>query len=134
LTNNGDCLLWTGSVTAKGFPRQRSGATYVSPHRVLYEQHTGQPLGRLTLRRTCGNRLCISPYHAAAVDRSRLMLSSDEPFATNQHSGHRGVYRHGRRWRAQIRRHGHAITVGVFDAIGQAAEAARAARRKCSAA
>jgi hypothetical protein len=51
--------LWRGPVTAKGFPRQRSGATYVSPHRVLYEQHTGQLLGGHVLRRTCGNQLCV---------------------------------------------------------------------------
>jgi hypothetical protein len=128
------CELWTGPVTAKGFPRQRTGTTYVSPHRVLYEQHTGQPLGRLTLRRTCGNRLCVSPHHATVVTRSSMLLDNgDEPWESNRHSLRRGVYRHGTKWRAQVRHHGHAITVGVYNTIGQAAEAARNARRRCGA-
>jgi HNH endonuclease/AP2 domain len=100
---------------------------------MILEAKLGEPLGSRTVKHACGNRLCVNPDHLTVVDRSSMLLDNgDEPWESNQHSGRRGVYRHGRRWRAQVRHHGQAVTVGVYDTIGQAAEAARAARRKCS--
>lgn len=73
LTNtrkDGDCLLWTRSLSVDGYGRTTLNGKGVSAHAKSYMVKTkGAPLQseidgvRMQLRHTCGKRACVEPSH-----------------------------------------------------------------------
>ena len=77
LDKTGDCWLWTGSRTAKGYGTihvgGREGQTlYV--HRLQYERHVGPIPDGLYLDHLCRVRHCGNPSHLEPVTNRQNVL------------------------------------------------------------
>lgn len=63
----GDCWLWTGERTSKGYGRFHAGDRQVMAHRFAYEDLIGSiPVG-LTIDHLCRVRHCVNPAHLEPV-------------------------------------------------------------------
>lgn len=84
----GDCWLWTGALSSKGYGRFRVSRSFVAwAHRFAYESALGEPVPEgMTLDHTCGTKSCVREHeytdentridrngtlHCRACDRSR---------------------------------------------------------------
>ena len=84
----GDCLLWTGYVDPKGYPRiSIPGRKAAHAYRVAYELFVGPIPDGLTLDHTCHNgdpdcpggttcrhRRCVNPAHLEPVSQRENIL------------------------------------------------------------
>jgi len=72
-SENGRCLIWTGPINGDGYPQFCVGTRRREPFTWLAERYLQTEMWKLPLVtrsngsyrlsfRTCGNRLCVSPY------------------------------------------------------------------------
>lgn len=125
----GDCIVWTGYLSDKGYAIIRNGGKPQLAHRFSYERHTGPIPSGMQVDHTCHNRACVKPQH--------LRLASNKQNSENivgatarSKSGIRGVTpeRKTGRWRATVGHLGKQINVGTFKEVAEA-EAAVIAKR-----
>lgn len=68
----GDCQLWTQSVSGRGVPYVWHCGKVVNARRLAHELRTGKPVQRhLVVRSTCGNSLCLE--HAVPTTRAKIV-------------------------------------------------------------
>ena len=71
--NNGSCMNWTG-CPASSYPETRHGGSVYKVHRLMYELHTGDPVGGRQIHHTCANSRCINPHHLEAASQADNVL------------------------------------------------------------
>lgn len=59
----GECLVWTGAVTPKGYGEVFWNGRTVRAHRVAWELSRSPVPEGLWVLHTCDNRLCCNPLH-----------------------------------------------------------------------
>ena len=59
----GDCLVWTGSVTGKGYGRFAFGGESKSVHRYAWERENGPIPEGMQVDHICWNKLCSNVEH-----------------------------------------------------------------------
>ena len=61
----GDCWLWTGAITPKGYGHLSVNGKMIYAHRASYTLYTGPiPKGLFVLhKRHCTSRACVNPEH-----------------------------------------------------------------------
>lgn len=63
----GDCLIFQGCKTEKGYGHIRDGKRMRMAHRIVYEKHHGKiPKGK-EIDHLCSNRACVNINHLEAV-------------------------------------------------------------------
>jgi len=78
-TEEGECLLWTGSISLRDAPRCYCDYTGASKRpsqslrRVLLEALAGRPLGKMVAVSMCGTRGCVNPTHLQKMSRKARM-------------------------------------------------------------
>lgn len=127
---DGDCIVWTGHLNQKGYPRFNSGGNkLVLVYRYIWEQANGPiPQGR-EIDHICFNRACIKLEHLRLSDRvsnTRHRIGAQP----NSISGVRNVHRRGNKWIVRLKSKGKHYEFGSFDNIEDAAIRAKEARQE----
>jgi hypothetical protein len=68
-SEDGDCWLWIGAVSASGYGNFKAAGRQTSPHRWSYEYHIAEIPAGLTLDHLCRVKVCVNPYHLEPVSR-----------------------------------------------------------------
>ena len=72
------CYIWTGAVDGFGYPCISLGGRTVLAHRFVYaatygesleEEEIREELNGGVIKRQCGNKLCMNPYHMETYDK-----------------------------------------------------------------
>jgi hypothetical protein len=74
----GECWLWLGGVSDRGYGRLRLGDKTYSATRVAYYLDTGEDPGRLHICHTCDNPQCVNPNHLWAGDAVDNQMDCNE--------------------------------------------------------
>lgn len=64
------CWIWTGAVTAKGYPVAKTGETTTTAARREWERENGPVPEGMILTADCGTRLCVRPNHHSPVTQT----------------------------------------------------------------
>ena len=67
----GDCLVWTGSVTGKGYGRFAFGGETRSVHRYAWEKANGPIPPGMQIDHICWNKLCSNVEHLRLASNSQ---------------------------------------------------------------
>ena len=122
----GDCWIWTGNVTDKGYGTVTRGdgtSTYV--HCRSWELHCGPIPDGMLVDHLCHVRRCVNPEHLRLATPQQNQENRAGADVDSQ-TGVRGVYPHAGRFLAQVARH----TVGHFDTVEEASAAVAAYRAR----
>lgn len=125
---SGECLLWTGHINAKGYGQLRVAGRQALAHRYAYERENGPIPDRMVVDHTCWTPACVLRGHLRLATPAENQQNRSGAHRDRKHDLPRGVYRSGRRYRAQVRTNGRSIHLGTFDTI-EAASSAAAAKR-----
>lgn len=85
----GECIVWLGGHTEKGYGFLMVGGKKLRAHRVAYELARGPVPGGLEIDHLCRVRNCINPAHlepVTSVENKNRGLRS--PLATHCPNGH----------------------------------------------
>jgi len=66
----GECWLWTGTLTSKGYGRFYIHSKRYRAHRWSYERFASEIEDGLTIDHLCKNKACVKPGHLEAVTNS----------------------------------------------------------------
>lgn len=124
---SGNCKLWTGYKTPKGYGKINISGTIMRAHRVAYEVAHGEIPPGIQIDHTCYAPACINPDHLRATTHKQNQENRRGAGRTNK-SGVRGVRRHGGRWIATVTHNRKGIYLGLFGTIAEA-EAVVVAKR-----
>lgn len=125
-----DCWLWTAATNQLGYGQIGTGSTQrLMAHRCSYELAYGPIPDGMMVDHRCGVPLCVNPAHLRVVTPSQNMENRTKLDRRNG-SGFRGVSwdREKCRWFAYCSARGVRYSLGYFDDVHQAAEAARLKR------
>lgn len=76
---DGDCLLWTGTLTSKGYPTAKHQGRRVQVRRWLYDVTNDKPLRRDQYPCvTCDQKLCLNREHLVAKSKGGYMKLAAE--------------------------------------------------------
>lgn len=67
---DGDCWLWTGSTTDKGYGQLRVGDRIEYVHRLVYRLFVGPLTKDITVDHLCNRPTCVNPAHLELVSRA----------------------------------------------------------------
>lgn len=95
LKRDGDCLVWTGYITSRGYGRVSSKLA----HRVYYELVRGPIPDGLTIDHLCRNKACCNPDHLEPVTSLENVRRARKSHCTHGHplSGDNIIERYGYR-------------------------------------
>jgi len=126
-TPDGDCLVWSGYRTAKGYGKVNIRGVAMRAHRVAYELAYGEIQGGGQVDHRCHNPSCISAAHLRLTTQKQNQENRRGPVRSNR-SGARGVVQHSGRWVARVGHNGKQIHLGMFGTVEEAEAAALAKR------
>lgn len=77
VTPAGDCALWTGAVTDRGYGTYKlESGVQTSIHRIAYIVYHGSIPDGLVVMHSCNNKLCIAEAHLVAGTQQQNHLDS----------------------------------------------------------
>jgi len=127
----GECLIWVGSVTDRGYGMIRANGKMRRAHRWVWEQSYGQIPPDVEVDHICHNRACVELSHLRTVTRAENMQNRSGATSANRSTGTRNVYRHsGGGYQVIIGKDGQYHHIGTYKEVPDAAKAAERARRE----
>lgn len=127
----GECLIWTGSKTPKGYGMIGGSRNRHYVYRWVYEQRHGEIPANMEIDHICGNPSCCEITHLRAVTRSQNNENWINPNSNNT-SGYRDVFfrKESGRWFVRVGHKGDYCSGGTYDTPEEANEVAIALRNK----
>lgn len=119
------CWPWTASRDSQGYGTYYFAGTSTTAHRTAFK--FTNHVGALEVDHICHNKACCNPVHLRAVTHKENMENLSGAYKTST-TGVRGVYRHRKRFRAQLWHHKTRLHLGTFDTIEEANAAVTAKR------
>lgn len=126
----GGCLLWTGTLTPKGYGLVTASGKQVQVHRYVYEREHGPLREGEMVDHRCHVHNCIALEHLRSATRSENASNRSGPTRANRTSGARNVYAMGGRWAVRITHSGVRHYFGTYASIEEAAEVAAEKRKE----
>lgn len=120
----GECLIWRGALTDKGYGSLQYHHRHYRAHRLAWQFKFGEVPPRLDHR--CRVRACINLDHLRPVTQSQN-LQNLSPTSTRGRAGIRGVSwdKQTEKWRVLVTLSGRSYSGGRFADLDVAAAAAR---------
>ena len=88
LVDASGCLLWQGSLAAKGYAQTMINRKNIRVHRLVYENINGPIPKGLTIDHLCRVRHCVNSRHMEAVTSKINILRGVGPTAQNARKTH----------------------------------------------
>ncbi len=123
-----DCIVWTGGTTRDGYGRLRVNGRSVKAHRYAWERVNGPIPDGAVIDHTCFERSCVNPDHLRLATPQQNVQNRSGAMPGRIHDLPRGVYRHGRGYRARVEHNGTRHNLGTFDTPEEASAAAETER------
>lgn len=128
----GDCLIWTGSLTKGGYGKLYVAGKLRGAHQFAWEQANGSIPDGMEVGNACHNRACcnVAHLHLATSGQNHQNLRNTNP--NNRSSGVRGVYWNAsvQKWGAKATHQGRQYYAGTHPTIREAELAAIALRNR----
>lgn len=127
---SGDCWVWTGAKTKKGYgifrESMRQAGGLWRAHRWAWREANGPIPDGMEVDHECRNRACVRPSHL----RLATSLQNKQNRRCKGASGVMGVRWYRGKWQAAITHAGRHHYLGRFDDIDEAAAVVDAKRRE----
>ena len=120
------CVVWTGALDRGGYGNLTAHGRWMPAHSYAWERENGPIPDGMIIDHMCFERSCVNVHH--------LRLATRQQNTWNRSGGMpgrglpRGVYRHGRGYRARVTVGGIGHHLGIFDTPEEASAAAEAKR------
>lgn len=103
---SGECWVWTGCKTSKGYGQVRLDGRNLYAHRVAITLAGVDPTG-MQVDHICRNASCVRPEHLRLATPKQNSENLSGPYA-NSKSGVRGVWwdKRAKSWQAGVGHHG----------------------------
>jgi len=128
---DGQCLIWTGGLSEKGYGRLDvtldGKVRNRRVHRIIWELQRGPIPDGMVLDHTCYNRACWNLHHLHLVTVKQNNENRDP--ATSRYRGTSWNSAVGK-WKVSVKHHGIAYHGGYFDDRDEAARVAREMRAR----
>lgn len=85
---SGECWIWKGSITVRGYGQVYIDGGMFKPHRVAWTLTNRPILGGLPLDHLCRNHGCVNPSHLDAVPHKENVRRGESPTAANSAKSH----------------------------------------------
>lgn len=127
----GDCLVWTGTLNNHGYGSISVKGREVMAHRYAWERANGPIPDGMDIDHRCNNPSCCRVSHLRVATRKQNMENRRSP-AGNNTSGYIGVYKNKRtgRWFVKVKHYGKQHYGGTFDSPEEANDSAKALRNR----
>ena len=125
---DGEHLIWTGGTTRDGYGRLSVNGRRVYAHRYAWEREHGPIPDGLYVDHTCWERSCVNTDHLRLATHQQNGANRSGALGDRKHNLPRGVYRHGRGYRARVKHNGTLHRLGSFDTPEEASAAAQTKR------
>lgn len=123
----GDCLVWTGATTNRGYGNITVDGKSQPAHRYAWTVQRGEIPDGMHIDHICHNRACVNVEHLRLATPSQNAWNHSGP-QKNSTTGVRNVYRRRNSWRVKIRKNGVLHHFGDFPTVEEASRVAEQAR------
>lgn len=122
---DGDCIVYTGHRTTKGYGAISVNYDTIPAHRFAWEVEKGPIPDGMQIDHICHNKACVNVDHLRVTTAQQNKSNHNGANRNNKSTGIRNVQRvKGGRFAVSIRREGKLHYFGRYDTISEAAEVA----------
>lgn len=129
LTQNNECIEWTGGQNGNGYGRFWVAGEMIYTHRFAWERVNGPIPSELVIDHICHNRLCCNVDHLRLVTPRENTWNRSGPVGDTA-SGVRNVTRMRDGWQVNITKDGESLCFGTYPTIEDAAIVAEQKRKE----
>jgi hypothetical protein len=129
-TNDGDCIVWTGTIQANGYGNLMVDGAKMLVHRYSWQRVNGPIPDGMFLDHICHRPSCVKVEHLRLATPKQNVENVRGARSHNRSSGILGVSWDKARgkWQAQVKHFGKSYYLGRFDDPVKAGEAVRLKR------
>lgn len=131
LASDGDCIVYTGQKSRKGYGQISINGRLTPAHRYSWTRKNGPIPEGMQIDHICFNKACVKIAHLRLTTPQQNKSNVDGAYRTNKSTGIRNVHqdKHGK-FRVELRRNGKAHYYGSFATVAEAEVVAERARQE----
>lgn len=126
----GDCLIWTGTITKSGYGHISFDGKHFRAHRYAWERVNGPIPDGKHIDHICHNKACVNVAHLRLATVRQNLSNRSGATKGNIRSGIRNIKKHGNGWQVRVGKNGKQYHFGTYQDIEEAAEVAEQARKE----